>query len=218
MTYLTIDLEFATIPNFKRFSKKLSKEIIQIGCVIMDENFEIINSYSSYIKPAYGGVLDRYVSDLTGITNQDLANAPSAKDVLEYLSSMVDEDTYFVTWSENDCRQLEAQLELEYLSSGKKVDVSDIFIDSLYDYIDCQVIFGEIMHSNRRYRLSEALCISNIAECSDKYHDAYADAYNTALLFRKTQLEDDFTFSPFFIPADIAQSFHYDPFKQRCLA
>ena len=218
MTYCTIDLEFCTIPPQKRISKRLSKEIIQIGCVFMNESFEITKTFRSYVRPSYGGTLDKYVMRLTGINDSDLDNAPSWKEVLKYLLSLIDENTYFVTWSENDCKQLEMQLDLELYATGRELDVSDCFVDCLCDYIDVQEIFSEIMNTRRKYRLSEALWISNVADCCNNYHDAFADAYNTALLFKKTQLEEKFTFSPYYIPSDLIETLHYDPFKQRCLA
>lgn len=220
MTYCIIDCEFAPIPREKRLSKKLAKEIIQIGCIFMNDTFDVIGTFKSFVRPCYGGNLDKYVASLTGIKASDLRSAPTAKEVIEHLSSLMDnDDTYFVTWSENDCKQLEAQLDLEYYTTGRELEVSDCFIDCLYDYIDCQAIFGEIMKSpNRKYRLSEALWISNITDCCDNYHDAFADAYNTAQLFKKTQTEEDFTFSPYYIPSDLVETLHYDPFKQRCLA
>ena len=212
MTYCIIDLEFCSIPPQKRISQRLSKEIIQLACVFMNDTFDIIGTFNSFVKPSYGGLLDKYVSDLTGIKSSDLANAPSAKQVIEHLSSLVDQETYFVTWSEHDCKQLEIQLDLELYSTGRELNVSDCFIDSLYDYIDVQAIFGEIMHSTRKYRLSEALYISNI-DCCEKHHDALADALNTAKMFKKTQVEENFTFSPYFV-----ETSHYNPFRQKCFA
>ena len=218
MNFLALDLEFAEIPRERRIFKRLAQEIIQIGWVLMDENFNTISTYSSFVHPSYGGILNRYVSNLTNIKSSDLKNAPSAKQVIEHLSSLIDEDTYLVTWSENDCKQLERQLDLEYYTTGRELEVSNCFIDSLYDYIDVQEIFSEIMNTRRKYRLSEALWISNVADCCDTYHDAFADAFNTAKLFAKTQLEEEFTLSPYYIPTDRIESFHYDPFRQRCFA
>ena len=206
MTYCIIDCEFAPIPREKRIFKNLAKEIIQIGCIFMNDTFDVIGTFKTFVRPCYGGNLDKYVASLTGIKASDLRSAPTGKEVIEHLSSLIDEDTYLVTWSENDCRQLERQLDLEYYTTGRELEVSNCFIDSLYDYIDVQEIFAQILNTRRKYRLCEALWISGVADSCDNYHDALGDAWNTAILFKKTQLEEEFTFSPYYIPSDLVET------------
>ena len=69
-------------------------------------------------------------------------------------------------------------------------------------------MFSQKMHTEKKYQLSEALAIANI-EYDENIHTAHADAYNTALLFKKIQTEENFTLSPYFMTNDQI----FDPFK-----
>lgn len=78
-------------------------------------------------------------------------------------------------------------------------------------WIDCQQMFGERMGRKKDYNLTEALLIANIAY-DDGAHDALVDARNTARLFKKLMLEEDFEVSPYFISASDAAGYCFDPF------
>ena len=59
-----------------------SHELIQIGAVSLNENYEVIDSFVSYVAPEFG-MVDGYINQLTGISKEDTKNAPSSKDALE---------------------------------------------------------------------------------------------------------------------------------------
>ena len=215
--YCVLDLEFCTIPKKKRLQKKYSLEIIQIGCVFLNEELEVTNTFKSYIKPSYGGELDQHVMDLTGIKNHHLKSAPSAKEIIEKLGAMVDDDTFFVTWGDSDTKMIERQLDLEHLATGNDIKVPEYFDELLYDYIDCQQLFSEVLDAplDKLYRLSDAVMISNI-KSDDHFHDALSDAKNTASLFKKIYEEgENFTVSPYYIRECDAATMWSDPFAQR---
>ena len=74
--YLVIDLEFC---RTDRYLGKLNKyyvphEVIQIGAVILNEDNEVVDRFRSFVHPMYGK-LDAKVSELTGITEEDLSTS-----------------------------------------------------------------------------------------------------------------------------------------------
>ena len=85
MYKLFIDLEMSskTKKEYKG-TGAIKNEIIQIGAVILDSNNKEVDKFSLYVKPEYTE-LSSYITNLTGITDDNLENAPSIKEALEEL-------------------------------------------------------------------------------------------------------------------------------------
>lgn len=199
--YIVLDLEMCKVPQGEiREIYDTAREIIQIGAVMLDENYNIIDHFNMLVKPEYG-VIDREIYNLTGISQEDVENAPRSEDALKAFEEWIPENATLVTWSENDAIQIDDEIYFKDLSLDKLYS----FIE---EYIDCQEMFSQKMHTEKKYQLSEALAIANI-EYDENIHTAHADAYNTALLFKKIQTEENFTLSPYFMTADQI----FDPFK-----
>ncbi len=80
--YTVIDLETTGLdPSWN--------EIIEIGALRV-RNYEIVDTYSQLIKPK--NPIDNFIADLTGITNEMVANAPEIKIVLPVFLKFVDDD------------------------------------------------------------------------------------------------------------------------------
>ncbi|MBQ9748102.1 MAG: exonuclease domain-containing protein [Clostridia bacterium] len=190
-TYVVLDLEMCKVPKgLKRKFFPASRELIEIGAVALNENYEIVDTFMTYVRPEFGWI-DREIQALTGITPAHVQNAPDTRSALEALAAWLPEDAVFVTWSENDVCQLDKELYL------KGLDVPGLY-DAMDYYIDCQEIFSDRMNTSKIYRLSEALTIADIYY-DPAIHDALVDARNTAMLFAKVQTEETLTLSPYLI-------------------
>lgn len=201
--YIVLDLEMCKVPQGEiREVYDAPREIIQIGAVMLDENYNIIDHFDTFVKPEYG-VIDREIYELTGISQEDVENAPHSEDALKTFEEWIPENSTLVTWSENDAIQIDDEIYFKDLSLEKLYR----FIE---EYIDCQEMFSQKMHTEKKYQLSEALAIANI-EYDENIHTVHADAYNTALLFKKIQTEENFTLSPYFMTSDQI----FDPFKAK---
>lgn len=188
--FVIIDLEMCNVQKGsprKTFGWK--NELIQIGAVLLDENYEICDTFMSYVHPEFGSV-DLFIENLTGITRDDVRCAPSAEKALQSFSDWIPEGAVLVSWSENDKIQIQKEL------LGKQIQNEKL--ESLLEtWLDCQKEFGKIMESGKNYKLSEALIIADI-DWADGEHDALIDAQNTALLFAKMETEPDFELSPYY--------------------
>jgi inhibitor of KinA sporulation pathway (predicted exonuclease) len=199
--YIVLDLEMCDVPSGeKREVFNSPKELIQIGAVMLDSEYNVIDHFDMLVKPEYGTVTPN-IQKLTGISQNDVQNATDTEKALAELEKWIPENSILVTWSGNDARQLDDELYFKDICLNKLYD----FLD---DYIDCQEIFSEKMDTDRVYQLSEALAIANI-DYDENIHNAHADAYNTALLFKKLQTEDTLTLSPYYLTSINT----YDPFK-----
>ncbi len=52
--YAVIDLEMCKVPEYMRATNKLKCETIQFGAVLLDENYEIVDHFNTYVNPEYG--------------------------------------------------------------------------------------------------------------------------------------------------------------------
>lgn len=80
-------------------------EIIEIGAVKLDENFNIKDSVSVIVKPQIGKKLRGRVKDLTHITNEDISLGISFEEAVKGFSEWLgDEESTFLTWGDGDIR------------------------------------------------------------------------------------------------------------------
>ena len=202
--YIIIDLEMCkTYRNEINGKARYNRELIQIGAVALDESLEVVDSFVTYVSPEFGAV-DAFINRLTGISREDTAKAPDAREALAAFAAWLPEGAQIVAWSDNDERQIGKELK------RKGFDVPELS-RTFGTWIDCQQMFGERMGRKKDYNLTEALLIANIAY-DDGAHNALVDARNTARLFKKLMLEEDFEVSPYFISASDAAGYCFDPF------
>lgn len=185
MKYVVLDLEMCRVPKgYKKYGYNWRMETIQIGAVLLDENYCIVDEFNTYVRPEYGRV-DGFIENLTGIKQADVVNAPCFETALEsFLDWLPADDVRCVSWSNSD----PIQLVHEYIE--KCVD-DERFEIMIANWIDCQEMFGRKMSKENPYSLEEALIAADIIP-EGKAHDGLCDAYNTALLFSKLDQNPDF--------------------------
>ena len=66
MNYLVIDLEMCRVPKLYRSKYKYANETIQIGAVLLDDEFKRIATLCQYVHPEYG-VIDHFIENMAGI-------------------------------------------------------------------------------------------------------------------------------------------------------
>ena len=199
-SFVVMDLEMCNVPKDRRTDTFWWKnEIIQIGAVLMNEEYEIVDEFKTFVHPEYG-MIDPFIENLTGISQRDVDGAPCAAEALADFAAWLPDDAYVVSWSESDPIQIEREL------WAKEIDLPklDWYLD---EWLDCQAMFGERMHSERNYKLSEALNIAGILFESGE-HDALVDARNTAMLFAKLEREDELQLAPAYVSEGAVYSVH----------
>ena len=179
--YVVVDLEMCRVPNgLKRKKFKRAYELIEIGTVLLDDTYEVVDRFKTYVSPEYGEI-DPFIQKLTGITKADTIGAPSTQEALKLFVDWLPEDAVLVSWSDNDERQIR-----------KEVEFKNLEIPGLESYLDgwkdCQKSFAKKMNTTKNYRLSEALIIADI-DFDENVHDGLVDAENTAMLFAKIKRE-----------------------------
>ena len=107
MQHIMIDLEMNKIEKQWRGKNKLSSELIEIGAVRMDDHFEVVDTYQSYVKPEFG-TMDAVIIDLTGITDDKVKDAPGFAEAMDDFTEWIGPgETQFYSWSMSDIRQFQ---------------------------------------------------------------------------------------------------------------
>ncbi len=194
--YVVVDLEMCKVPKKKRTREfHWATETIQIGAVLLDENFEIVDKFDTYVAPRFG-FLTPDIRRLTGITEENLQDAPDISEALDRFCRWVPEDAALVSWSESDPYQFQHEI------MGKDLyDISGKLMKA--EWIDCQELFdnkiGPTPHKS--YSLLNAMNLSDI-DYDEHLHNGLTDAWNTALLFKKLMLTPDYEFNHYYKSVD----------------
>lgn len=159
-------------------------EIIEIGAVLLDRDFEVVKEYSTYVRPNDLRI-SRKVKRLTNITEEQLLTAPKIEEALCGLLAITPDlgKTTLYTWSDSDTKAISCEL-----------DSKDIQIDSIKElcdgYVDIQEIFGERVGIENSINLTKALNMIGL-EFDGKEHGALADSVNTAQILKEIETNDD---------------------------
>ena len=180
--YVVIDEEMCAVQKgYKWKDYPYLHEIIQIGAVMMNEDFEMIDSFSTFVLPKYGRI-DHFVQNLTGINEKQIKDAPDLQGALRNMISWIgDKEPVFYAWSESDY----SQLSKEITAKGLDPEEMAIFLDKDL-WIDYQKIAGERFQKPWKLPLEEALGLAEV-ELEGRQHDGLVDAKNTARLIAKME-------------------------------
>lgn len=185
MNYIVLDLEMCMVPKYlraKEFNHKT--EIIQIGAVKLNEQYDEISRFSIFVKPQYG-YIDSFIEQLTGISPKQVEKAPVLANALnEFLQWIGEEEAVCVSWSMSDAKQFR----LELKSKGILNDRMRGFLDT---WMDCQQMFGQATNSTRVWGLNQAIYATDI-QAEGHMHDGLMDAANTAAILRLIKTQPDF--------------------------
>lgn len=147
----------------------LTGEIIEIGAVKLDTEFQVTEELRIYVAPQYYTIMNPSVACLTKIHGNYLKKhgIPFPEAYNKFIQ-WCGQDYAFMTWSQSDLPVLIDNMLLHGL------DISHLPV-----CFDVQRIFDwEIMRSDKQYALDDA--IKFLGEKGDSAHDALHDARNTA--------------------------------------
>ena len=183
MSYIVLDLEWNQAMNshaaiFNHLPIHLPGEIIQIGAVRLDEDFHPAEEFQSDVKPVYFRSMHYKVKKLTGIDKERLSHGDTFPVVFERFREWCGEDAVFITWGYDDRRIME-----------QNIIVHDLDWDWIDDWINLQLIYNVQTGGDKNQKsLSTAMEHFQI-EQTRTAHDALGDAYNTALICSRLDLD-----------------------------
>jgi DNA polymerase III epsilon subunit-like protein len=112
MNYIIFDLEFNQGYNSIKGNRNLTTpkcpfEIIQIGAVKLDENFEMISTLNRLIKPEIYTDIHPFVKEITGITIEQLNTAKTFNKIYEeFIEFIKVREVFLGVWGVADMKEL----------------------------------------------------------------------------------------------------------------
>lgn len=162
-TYISIDIEAALIRG--------KQYIIEIGAVkwLPDGTTE---SFTQLIQPYKFKKLNAHIQKLTGITTEELLDAPSFKEAFNKFKRWCKQDYVFLTFGEFDRKVLEEELARNYIKK-----------DCLYPLIDFQQKY--MIANGLKEQPSLGGLMAQLGLENETQHRALADATSLLSIFVK---------------------------------
>lgn len=184
MKHVVVDLEMNPVSReFREVRRKLNEEVIEIGAVRLDENFQQEAEFQCYVKPEYGPI-KKHITSLTGITQAMVADKKTyAACFQDFVDWVGEEETKIYSWSMSDIKQLRSEC---------RYKLPDFDIEWLNArWVDLQQEFDDRLGLHNSLALKHALGAMD-HKFEGTQHTALADAINTSAIL--TLMQDDARF------------------------
>ena len=184
MKHVVVDLEMNPVSReFREVRRKLNEEVIEIGAVRLDENFQQEAEFQCYVKPEYGPI-KKHITSLTGITQAMVADKKTyAACFQDFVDWVGEEETKIYSWSMSDIKQLRSEC---------RYKLPDFDIGWLNTrWVDLQQEFDDRLGLHNSLALKHALGAMD-HKFEGTQHTALADAINTSAIL--TLMQDDAKF------------------------
>ena len=186
MDYIILDLEWNqplsyNSSAYKSVGGKLLFEMIQIGAIRMNERLEITDSFNQLIQPTHYVKLHPRIRRITGISQDDLADAPQFCEAAERFHAWCGEDSVILTWGCDDISVFQQNLDFFKFRAP---------FPPMYDL---QRLYGELVGDTKnRAGLKSAMERFAIEPDGEHpFHNALNDAYYTGLVFQRCPQPQD---------------------------
>ena len=176
MNYIIMDLEWNNA--YMKSTKKFINEIIEIGAVKLNEQLEIVDTYSELIKPSVSKKLRTRIKDLTHITNEDVLAGKPFEEAIAQLEEWVGDDTLVMTWGDTDVRTMLTNFKC-FLKKDR-IEFINKYAD-LQRYCQCFINMENVQQAGLSYA---AECLQIDAE-KYPHHRALDDSLLSAECFKK---------------------------------
>lgn len=183
MDYIVFDLEFNQdfSPGGDRKIRRSCFEIIQIGAVKLDQNFNTIETFQRYVKPTIYPEVNPFITELTGITTEQLISEETFSPVFHaFLEFAGGSDTIFCIWGMADLKELYRNIEYHKLDKNL---LSKSYIN-LQPYASLHFKLSQ-KNLMKLKTTAELLGIPLVYQ----FHNALSDALYTAEIFKKLHKE-----------------------------
>lgn len=172
MNYIIFDLE----ATCEKDDYSFVKEIIEIGAVKVSSEFEVIDTFQSFVRPVVNPILTDFCKELTEIRQNDVDQAPLFPQAIASFKNWVQEDDYILlSWGDFDRNQLRKDSSLHKLSHN--------WITFKHDNLKARHA-KYVLGTDRGVGMKSALKIANLS-LEGSHHRAIDDAKNIVGIFLK---------------------------------
>jgi inhibitor of KinA sporulation pathway (predicted exonuclease) len=180
MKYIVFDLEFNQDPNSLILSGAMKHvcpfEIIQIGAIQLDSKLNAIATFNRYVKPSIYQQVNAFVSNLTGITTEQLSVEKMFPEVFGDFTKFLGEDSVFCTWGMSDMKELFRNAAAHGIDPNRLSKM----------VINLQPHVSEYLKLSPKKLINLQAAVEALSIATPyQFHNALYDAYYTAQLFKK---------------------------------
>ena len=180
MQLIVLDLEWNQptsyhTPVFRKIGDSLLFEVIQIGAVKMNQNFEIEDSVDIPVRPTHYVTIHPRVRRMTHLGQEQLCDAPEFLEAMDRFMDWCGEDCAFLTWGGDDVSVL--QQNIDFFKFNRPVPKT----------YDVQRYFAKVFElGSSQKALKAAMEQLGVEEDEGRsFHNAMHDAYYTARVLQK---------------------------------
>lgn len=186
MNYIILDLEWdsAYSVKFKRFIN----QILQIGAVKLDGNFNIIGTFEQTVRSSVSKKVTGRFAALTGITTEKMRDGIPFDEAVDRYNEWAGKDTVTMPWSDSDLYSIKENEEC-LLSGGRRIAVEK--------YLDLQkFVQGELKKAGyedkNQISLSAAAQLLGVDTEGLELHTAKDDSLLCVALLKKCYNKESF--------------------------
>lgn len=180
MQYIVMDLEWNQPTSyqsaaFRKVGDSLLFEIIQIGAVKLNENFEIIDTINLPVCPTHYMTIHPRVRRMTRLTQEELCDAPQFNEAMEQFVEWCGEEYVVITWGCDDISVLQQNIDFFRFKRP---------MPKMYD---AQRRYAEAFQLGSSQKALKGAMEQLLIEPEEDrdFHNAMHDAYYTALVLKK---------------------------------
>lgn len=178
MNYIILDMEWDSA--YHPASKQFINQILQIGAVKLDDNFNIVDTFEATIRSSFSKRVTKRFTELTGITKEMMLSGIPLSVAVERYNTWIGNDTVTMTWSNSD---------LYTILSNEKLLLKEIKF-KIEKYLDLQkFIQGEMRilghECKSQISLGNAAELLGVTTEGFDLHTAKDDSLVCAVLLKK---------------------------------
>lgn len=187
MKYVVVDLEMNPLGREYKMEREICRnEIIEIGAVALDEDYNEIDSFVTFVKPQMNSRIEEWIENLTGITTAMVLPEPCFAEAIKRFFDWCDsiqDDLQVIQWSDSDQEQFIQEIQLKKVCLTKR---QEDLVSGMYDF---QKEYGEKLSVEQKVSLKNALMYAGVDFVGSE-HDALFDAKNTAVLLKTVRIPE----------------------------
>ena len=184
MNYVVVDLEWNQAMSskssvFNKLPIHLGGEIIEIGAVKLTDDMQPGEEFTIDVKPVYFRRMHYKVKKITGFDKDRLAHGHSFPDAMEQFRAWCGDDVTFITWGCDDQRIME-----------QNIIIHDLDWDWIAGWINLQLIYNLQTGGDKNQKSLASAMEHFEIEQTRVAHDALGDAYNTAVVASRLDMDE----------------------------
>lgn len=211
MDYIVLDLEWNQCSRGKEFeNKKLPFEIIEIGAVKLDSEFNVKGEFDRIIKPKLYKKLHYIVKNLIDVSGEELREGGDFAGVMREFLDWCGDDYIFCIWGNSDLTELQRNMSFYGIDNTFPMP---------FRFYDIQKLYSILYEDGKTRRSLQHVTEEMHLNENEEFHRAINDARYTAKVMQRIDIrraEGFYSIDCYRIPSNKSQEIYavYDTYEK----